>query len=135
MHTAEPFVAERSYPEVEIAIEKLKIYKSPGNDEISAERFWSGGNTLCSEIHKLNSIWSVEDLPQHWRKYIYTIYEKGETNDCSNYRGISLLPTTYNILSSILLSIWTPYAEEIIRDDHCVFRSSRSTADQIFCIH
>jgi hypothetical protein len=39
MHTAEPFVAERSYPEVEIAIEKLKIYKSPGNDEISAERF------------------------------------------------------------------------------------------------
>jgi len=34
----------------------------------------------------------------------------------SNYGGISLSSTTYNILSSILLSRLTPYAEEIIGD-------------------
>jgi len=33
---------------------------------------------------------------------------------CSNYTGISLLPTTYKTLSNILLSRLTPYAEEII---------------------
>jgi len=33
---------------------------------------------------------------------------------CTNYRGISLSPTTYKILSIILLSRLTPYAEEII---------------------
>jgi len=44
------------------------------------------------------------------------IYKTGDKIDCSNYRGISLLPTTYKILSNILLSRLTPYAEEIIGD-------------------
>jgi len=44
------------------------------------------------------------------------------------------LPTTYRILSNILLSRLTPYAEEIIGDHQCVFRSIRSTTDHIFCV-
>jgi len=44
------------------------------------------------------------------------IYNKGDKTDGSNYRGISLLPTTYKILSNILLSRLTSYAEEIIGD-------------------
>jgi len=46
---------------------------------------------------------------------------KGDKTDCSNYWGISLLPTTYKILSNILLSMLTPYAEEIIGDHQCGF--------------
>jgi hypothetical protein len=37
VHVAEPLVAGPSRLEVEIAIAKLKKYKSPGSDEISAE--------------------------------------------------------------------------------------------------
>jgi len=37
MHTAEPLVPEPSASEVELAIEKLKSYKSPGVDQIPAE--------------------------------------------------------------------------------------------------
>jgi hypothetical protein len=40
----------------------------------------------------------------------------------------------YNILSNILLSRLTPYAEEIIGDYQCGFGSNRSTTDHIFCI-
>jgi hypothetical protein len=40
----------------------------------------------------------------------------------------------YKILSNILLSRLTPYAEEIIGDHQCEFRRSRSTTDHIFCI-
>jgi hypothetical protein len=47
--------------------------------------------------------------------------KKGCKTDCSNYRGISLLPTTYIILSNILLARLTSYAEEIIGDPQCGF--------------
>jgi len=44
------------------------------------------------------------------------------------------LPTTYKILSNILLSSLIPYAKEIIGDHQCDFRRNRSTIDHIFCI-
>ena len=50
----------------------------------------------------------------------------------NNYRGISLLPATYKILTNILLSWLIPYAKEIIRDNQCGFRRNRSTIDHIF---
>ena len=62
------------------------------------------------------------------------IRKKGDKTDCSNYRGISLLPTTYKILSNIMLSRLTPYAEEINGDHQCGFRRNISTTDHIFCI-
>jgi len=43
------------------------------------------------------------------------------------------LPTTYKILSKILLSRLIPYAKEIIGDHQCGFPRNRSTA-HIFCI-
>ena len=51
-----------------------------------------------------------------------------------NYSDISLLPTTYKILSNILLSKLTPYGEEIIGDHQCGFRRNKSTNDHIFCV-
>jgi len=63
------------------------------------------------------SIWNKDELPEVWKESIMVpIYKKGDKTDCSNYRSISLLPTTYKVLSNILLSRLTPYAEEIIGD-------------------
>jgi hypothetical protein len=58
VHTAEQLVPEPNSFEVEIAIEKLKRYKSQDIDQILAELIQAGGNTSCSKIHKLNSIWN-----------------------------------------------------------------------------
>ncbi|KAJ4430317.1 hypothetical protein ANN_22530 [Periplaneta americana] len=58
----------------------------------------------------------------------------GDKTNCSNFRGISLLLTSYKILSNILLRRLTPYVDEIIGDHQCGFRRNRSTIDQIFCI-
>ena len=63
-----------------------------------------------------------------------SIYKKGDKTDCINYWRISLLPTTYNVLSNILLSRLIQYAEEVIADHQCGFRRNRSTTDHIFCI-
>ena len=86
--------------------------------------------------HKLvNSMWNNEELTEKWKELIIVpSYETGDKTDCSNYRGISLLSATYKILSIILLSNLTPYAEEIIGDHLCGFQCSRSTTDHMLCI-
>jgi len=53
------------------------------------------------------------------------IYKKGDKTDCCNYRGISILPITYKILSNILLSRVTPYAEGITGDHQYGFQQNR----------
>jgi hypothetical protein len=85
--------------EIEIAIAKLKNYKSLGTDEISAEPIQAGGEILLSAIHKLiNYIWNKEQLPDQWEESIIVpIHKKGDKTDCNNYRGISLLSTSYKI--------------------------------------
>jgi len=136
IHTAEPLVPEPSASDIELAIEKLKSHKSPDTDQISAELIKAGGKKICCGIHKLIiSIWNKEELPVDWKESIIVpIYNKGDKTDSSNYRGISILPTKYKILSNILLSSLTPYAEEIIGDHECGFQHRRSTTDNIFCI-
>jgi len=112
IHTAEPLVPEPSASEVELAIDKLKSHTSPGIDQIPAELIKAGGRTICLEIHKLiTAIWKEEELPEEWKESIIVpIHKKVDKTDCNNYRGISLLPTTYKILSNILLSRLIPYA-------------------------
>jgi hypothetical protein len=129
-------VPEPSASEGEAATAKLKRYKSPGADQIPAELIQAGGETLRSEIRKLiKLIWNKEELPHQWKESIAVpIHKKGDKTDCSNYRGISLLSTSYKILSNILLARLTPYADEIIGDYQCGFRRNRSTTDQIFYI-
>jgi hypothetical protein len=67
-------------------------------------------------------------LPDQWKESIIVpVHKKGDKTDYSNYRRISLLSTSYKILSNILLS------RLIIGDHQCGFRRNRSTTDQIFC--
>jgi hypothetical protein len=123
LHTAETLISDPSAYEVELNIDMLKSHKSPGIDQIPAELIKVGGRTLCLEIHKLiTSIWKKKKLAEEWKESIIVpIYKKGDKTDCSNYRGTSLLPTTYKILSNIPLSRLIPYAKEIIGDHQCGF--------------
>jgi hypothetical protein len=106
-----------------MAIEKIKSQKSPSIYQIPAELIKAGGRTIRSEIHKLiNSIWNKEDFSKVWKELIIVhAQEMGDKTDCSNYKGITLLSTRYQILSHILRSRLTPYAEEIIGDHQCGF--------------
>ena len=107
-----------------------------GTDQIAAELIKVGGRTACCEIHELiKSIWNKEELTENWKEsIIVSIYRKGDKTECSNYRSISLLLTMHKMLSNILLSGWTPYAEEIIGDHQCGFRCNRSSTGHILCV-
>jgi hypothetical protein len=80
IHMAEPLVPEPNLVKVEIAIGKLKSYKSPGTNHILTKLIKAGGETLYSEIHRLIcSTWNKEELPQQWKESIIVpIYKKGD---------------------------------------------------------
>jgi hypothetical protein len=90
IHTAEPLVPGPNHLEVEISIAKLKEYKSSGSDQILAELYQAGGETLVSVIHKLiTSIWNKEELSDQWKQSIIVpIHKTGDKTDCNNYHGI-----------------------------------------------
>jgi hypothetical protein len=88
-HTAEPFVPDPSASEFEVAIGKLKIYKSPGFDQIPTELIQAGEEKLRSEIHKLiKLIWDKELPDQRKESIVAPIHKEVHKSDCSNYRGI-----------------------------------------------
>ena len=116
--TAEPLVTDPSAFQFGLVMEKLWSHKSPSTDQISKDLIKADCRKFRYEIHKLIiSIWNKEKLLEEWKKSnILLIYEKCDKSDCSNYKGISVLPTTYNTLSNILITSLPPYVEEIIVD-------------------
>jgi hypothetical protein len=98
IHTAEQLVPNPSPFEGEIAIAKLKKYKSPGSDQILAELIQAGGETFLSEIHKLiNSDWNEEELPDHWMDSIIvpSYKKKGDKTYCNNYWDIKIASRSF----------------------------------------
>jgi hypothetical protein len=125
-----------SVMEVEAAISRLKNNKAPGVDNLPAELFKSGCAALISKLHALIvRVWSDEVLPKEWMiGVICPIHKKGCKMTCSNYRGISLLPSVYKILSKVLSTRLEPYTERFLSEYQAGFRRQRSTADQLFSI-
>jgi hypothetical protein len=107
MCTAESLAPGLSRLAIELAIAKLKKYKSPGSDQITAELIQAGGETLVTAVRKSYLV-SGRSLLLHQLK-------KGDKTDCNNYRVTSLLSTPYKMLSNILLSRLSPYIDEVIQ--------------------
>jgi len=119
-----------------MGIEKFKEHKSSDTDWILAELIKAGGRKIRYETHKnITSNWNKEELLEEWKEsIILPTYKKDDKTDCNNYRGVSLLPYTYEILSNIQLSRLIPYTEEITGNHQCGFQCSRSATDLILCI-
>jgi hypothetical protein len=72
VHTVEVLVPEPSYLEVEVPSKNLRRYEPLDTVQVLAELIQAGGETLCSEIHKLiNSVWNKEELPQQLLLYLF----------------------------------------------------------------
>ncbi|KAJ4426743.1 hypothetical protein ANN_26542 [Periplaneta americana] len=65
IQTAEPFIPEPTLSEVEIAIENLKKYKSPGIDQIPAELIQEGGSAFIAKFINLYLLFGKRKLYQN----------------------------------------------------------------------
>lgn len=120
--------------EVVNAINKMKIRKSPGIDNITAEMLKTGGEPMVEMLLRIfNRVWEEERVPSDWAKMLVTpIHKKGNKLDPANYRAISLLSIPGKVFWSILLERIKPQMERFMSRSQFGFRPGRGTIDAIF---
>lgn len=132
----QPKIETPTREEVKEAIKTLKNNKAPGKDEISAELLKKGGDVVIDKMWELiQKVWDKEEMPNDWQEAIVVpIHKKGDKEDCSNFRGISLLSIPYKVMSKIVLNRIEEYTCEIILEHQAGFMKGRSTTNQIFIL-
>lgn len=129
-------VQEPTLEEIKDVIKSSRNGKAPGKDGINNELLKYGGDELHENIYALISkIWKEETMPKEWESgQIVTLHKKGDQQNCSNYRGITLLSTTYKILSTIIQRRLTNATTNLVGQYQYGFRSGKSTTDAVHCI-
>ena len=119
--------------EIALAIKQLKLGKSPGPDNITAEMMRADINTIVNMLHPLfEKIWEEERVPKDWKEgYLIKIPKKGDLSNCANYRGITLLSVPGKVFNRIILNRMKDKVDMQLRDQQAGFRQNRSCTDQI----
>ena len=136
LQTMDANLREITEEEVKRSINRLRNGKSAGIDGIQAELMKSGGKEMITKITRLcNMIWNTGEVPQDWRDgIIIPIPKKGDTRDCNNWRGITLLSVPGKVMASIILNRVQEAADNMLRQQQGGFRKNRSCCDQIFAL-
>lgn len=119
--------------EISQIIRSLKNNKAPGEDSIIAELWKFASDNAVDRLKDIiHEIWDTERLPSDWTSaLIHPLHKKGDKADVSNYRGISLLPITYKILSKALQTRAEEQLDPELGDYQGGFRKGRSCVEQI----
>ena len=120
--------------EITHALRELQNRRAGGCDGIPPELYKEGGEALIDMLKSLlDDIWDSEQIPDEWRtSVLLPFHKKGDTQICSNYRGISLLCIGFKLLETILLARLTEAYEPAARDNQAGFRKKRGCRDQVF---
>ncbi|PIK62384.1 endonuclease-reverse transcriptase [Apostichopus japonicus] len=122
--------------EVHDALIKTSNGKSLGLDQVTAELLKADVNATVERLTDLfNIIWSEESTPKRWNKgLIVKIPKKGDLTDCSNWRGVTLLPVMSKIFGRVLINRLKDGVDKVLRQEQAGFRPNRSTTEQIFTL-
>lgn len=118
------------------SIKRLKTGKAPGHDKITAEMVKAMGEEGGRLLLKIfNKAWNEDRIPRDWEKgVIVPIYKKGDTKECKNYRGITLLSVILKLYESILEKRLRAQVEDTLEQSQSGFRKGRGTRDHTFTI-
>jgi len=79
-----------------------------------------------------NKIWQSGVWPTQWTKStIVPLPKKGDLQNCSNYRIISLISHPSKVMLQIILQRLKPQNEPIPAEEQAGFHKNRSTVEQI----
>ena len=92
--------------------------------------------TTVRELEYLfKEIWDNEVIPRAWKQsLIVKIPKKGDTTQCDNYRGISLLSVPSKIFTRTVINRLYDGVNKRLRQEQAGFRKGRNTTEQIFTL-
>lgn len=105
MNEEQVFIRRIRTVEIEVALKKMKVKKAIGPDNIPIEVWrYLGQIGLMWLTDLFNKIWRTKIMPQDWRRStIIPIYKnKGDAQECSNYRGIKLMSHTMKLWERVI---------------------------------
>ena len=115
----------------------FSMNKASGGDGIPAELFQILKDEAVKVLHSIcQQIWKTQQWPQDWKRSVFTqIPKKGNAKECSNYRTITLISHTSEVMLKILQARLQQYINRELPDIQAGFRKGRGTRDQIANIH
>ncbi|KAG0716601.1 LINE-1 reverse transcriptase [Chionoecetes opilio] len=126
-----------SLDEVREAVAKLKGGKAADVCNISAELLKAGGEAMIRGLHAvLTAVWQSGTIPPDWkRRLVVPIWKgKGDSQDCNNYRGITLLSVPGKVLAHLLLTRIRSHLVKHQRPQQSGFMPGKSTTDRILAL-
>jgi len=74
-------------------------------------------------------------IPEDWgQARVKSLFKKVKRDECSNYRGISLLNSGYKIYGKVITQLFKTILEAILLEEQNGFRTGRSCIDNVFTI-
>ena len=106
----------------------IKEWKGAWNRPSYDRNYQSRRRTLLQRLHSLlKLIWHTERIPSAWKKAIIVpILKKGDSQECKNYRGISLLSVVSKVFMKIIQSRLQEHREQTSREEQTGFRPHRA---------
>ena len=84
----------------------LKMGKAPGICGIHAQLLKAGGNAVLVSLHAvLCSAWNTGIIQTDWKRgFVVPLWKgKSDRQDCTNYRGVTLLSVPGKVFARIIL--------------------------------
>jgi len=128
VNTKAPTVAE-----IKKVLKELRSGKAAGVDNISPEVLKVDLDITANMLHPLfEKIWNEGEMPNDWRcGLLIKITKQGDTANCDNWRGITLLSIPSKVFTRILLNRIKEHVNQRLRKEQAGFRPNRSCIDHI----
>ena len=132
-----PFTME----EMTRAFHQLKNDKAAGSDDfgIEIEKYAASPTYLRKLLNLYNSILKTGEVPAQWKDVmISVIHKKGNTEECNNYRGLSLMCHKGKVLELLIRNRISPAiygANPIVPENQFGFRANCGTHEPILISH
>lgn len=120
------------------AIARLKRRKAAGEYGIRNEAWINADKKTKEKLRSIiQKVCNGPEILEGWKEgWIFLIYKKGDRKKAENYRGITLMDTSYKIMAMIVEEKLRKETEKlgILPETQAGFRKKRSSIDNIYIL-